>query len=210
MKILVTGASGLIGKNFIREALREGHEVRALVRNPESFKMLPAEQVFKWTHNSEVRSEALAGVDAIVNLAGENMDRFLWISLGAVLGANLRYWISDWAAQHWGSSFPLGTFFINLSGSFLLGVFMTIAAERIGLDPRWRLFLAVGFLGAYTTFSTYTFDSINLLLQGQWGSGLFNLFGSAAIGGLLVIAGIVAGRWILEILPTVMENLSGG
>lgn len=137
------------------------------------------------------------------------MDRFLLISLGAVLGANARYWVADWAAQHWGSSFPFGTLLINLSGSFFLALFMTMAADRIAIDPRWRLFLAVGFLGAYTTFSTYTFDSINLLLQGQWGPGIFNLFGSAALGGLMVVAGIALGRWALRVLPVILERLPG-
>ena len=78
MKILVTGASGLIGKNFIREALRAGHEVRALVRRPKEFAMLPPERVFAWTHQAKPAREALAGVDAIVHLAGENIADGRW------------------------------------------------------------------------------------------------------------------------------------
>jgi CrcB protein len=124
------------------------------------------------------------------------MERFLLISFGAVLGANARYWIGDWAAQRWGATFPFGTLLINLTGSFLLGLFMTLATERFMLDPRWRIFLAVGFLGAYTTFSTYTFESMTLITQGQWGLGLLDLFGSAILGGLAVILGIYAGKLI--------------
>ena len=123
-----------------------------------------------------------------------SMEQFLLISIGSILGANLRYWLGDWVAHRWSSSFPIGTFFINISGSFLLGLFITLAMERFGLDPRWRLLVAVGFLGAYTTFSTYTFDSINLIFNGQWPLGIFNLFGSSILGGLAVLLGVVIGR----------------
>jgi CrcB protein len=122
------------------------------------------------------------------------LEKFLIISAGAVLGANTRYWLGDWAARRWGSGFPYGTLLINLSGSFLLGLFMTLALNRLMLDPRWRLLIAVGFLGAYTTFSTYTYESISLLLNGQWGLGLLNLIGSAILGALAVGLGITLGR----------------
>jgi CrcB protein len=124
------------------------------------------------------------------------MQRFLLISLGAVLGANLRYWVADWAARNWGSHFPLGTLLINLSGSFILGLFITLAMERSGLDGRWRMLVAVGFLGAYTTFSTYTYESVNLLAAGQWAMGLLYLLGSAILGGLAVLLGIWMGDQI--------------
>lgn len=124
------------------------------------------------------------------------MERFLLISLGAILGANARYWVGDWAAQRWGSAFPLGTLLINLSGSFVLGLFVTLATERFMLDPRWRTFFAIGFLGAYTTFSTYTYESMNLINQGQWLAGLANLLGSALLGALAVFLGIALGRLI--------------
>jgi fluoride exporter len=122
------------------------------------------------------------------------MDRFLLISLGAILGANTRYWLGDWIAQKWGSVFPLGTLIINVSGSFILGLFLTLATERLMLDPRWRLLVAVGFLGAYTTFSTYTYESFNLLFKGQWIAGLINLFASTFLGLLAVGLGIYLGR----------------
>lgn len=116
------------------------------------------------------------------------------ISLGAVLGANARYWVGDWAARHWGAAFPFGTLLINTSGSFLLGLFMVLATERFMIDPRWRILFAVGFLGAYTTFSTYTYESITLVLRGQWLMGALNLFGSAVAGGAAVLLGVWAGK----------------
>ena len=122
------------------------------------------------------------------------MQTVLWISLGAVLGANLRYWFGVWAGQHWGTHYPFATLFINLTGSFILGLFVTLITEKFLIDPRWRIFFATGFLGSYTTFSTYTYESIALLLAGNWSWGMFNLLGSALLGGLAAMLGIVLGR----------------
>lgn len=122
------------------------------------------------------------------------MDKFLLISAGAVLGANARYWIGTWAAEKWGSAFPYGTLLINLSGSLLLGVFMALTAERAVIDPRIRLLVATGFLGAYTTFSTFTYESVSLLLKGAVVPGLLNALGSTALGLLAVGAGIWIGK----------------
>jgi len=127
---------------------------------------------------------------------GNFMEQVLWISLGAVLGANLRYWVTDTLSNQLGKNFPYGTFVINLTGSLLLGLFIAIAGKSAGLDPRWRAFLAVGFIGAYTTFSTYAVDSVDLALNGQWLLGLTNLVGSAVLGGLMAFAGLYLGRMI--------------
>lgn len=124
------------------------------------------------------------------------MDKFILISLGGILGANARYWLGGWAAQRWGTTFPFGTLLINLSGSLVLGVFLTLATERFLIDPRWRVLFAIGFLGAYTTFSTYTYESVNLMLNGQWLPGVLNLLGSALLGGAAAAIGIFLGRLI--------------
>lgn len=122
------------------------------------------------------------------------MEKFLLISAGAILGANARYWLGDWAAQKWGANFPYGTLLINVTGSLLLGIFLTLATERFLIDPRWRLLFAVGFLGAYTTFSTFTYESFNLLFKGQWLLGLTNLLGSTILGVIAVGLGVYLGR----------------
>ncbi len=122
------------------------------------------------------------------------MEKVLWISLGAVLGANLRYWVGDWVAQRYGSGFPYGTLLINLSGSFLLGLIVSMSMENFIIDPRLRLLLTIGFLGSYTTFSTYAYESIALISQGQWGLGLFNLLGSSLLGALFAVLGIWLGK----------------
>ncbi len=122
------------------------------------------------------------------------MDNYLAVALGAVLGATARYALGGWAAQRWGAAFPLGTLLVNLSGSFLLGLFLTLTTERFLLDPRLRLLVAVGFFGSYTTFSSFTVESLNLMLSGQWGLGLINLLGSTLLGALAAAIGIFVGR----------------
>lgn len=124
------------------------------------------------------------------------METFLLISAGAILGANLRYWVGGWAANLLGTSFPYGNLIINLTGSFLLGFFISLTTDRVLVDPRLRVLVAVGFFGSYTTFSSYTLESFNLIAQNQWGLGLLNLFGSAFLGGLAVVLGVFLARAI--------------
>jgi CrcB protein len=126
----------------------------------------------------------------------KSMQTFLIISLGAILGANCRYWIGGWAVERFGATFPYGNLIINLSGSLILGLFMTLVTDRFLVDPQWRLLVAIGFLGSYTTFSSYTFESVTLILGGQYVTGLLNLFGSSFLGGLAVLLGIWLGRLI--------------
>ena len=123
-----------------------------------------------------------------------SMDKFLIISIGAILGANVRYWVGGWAANRFGTTFPYGTLIINVTGSLILGFFITLVTDRFLVDPRWRLLVAIGFLGAYTTFSTYTYESVNMILNGQVWLGMLNLFGSSILGAAAVTAGILLGR----------------
>jgi fluoride exporter len=92
----------------------------------------------------------------------------LVISLGAIIGANARWMISRYAARVLGSVFPYGTLAINVSGSFAVGFFMIWATHRVLLDPRWRLLVVVGFCGAFTTFSSFAFETMAYFEQGQW------------------------------------------
>ena len=93
---------------------------------------------------------------------------FLVVSAGAIVGANLRYIISRYAAKVLGPVFPYGTLIINMVGSFIVGWFMIWTTERVLVDPRWRLLIVVGFCGGFTTFSSYAFETMAYFEQGQW------------------------------------------
>ncbi|MFQ5409055.1 MAG: fluoride efflux transporter CrcB [Anaerolineales bacterium] len=122
------------------------------------------------------------------------MSNFLLVGLGGFAGAMARYALSGWAAEKLGAAFPYGTFIVNVVGSFALGLFLTVASERILLAPQWRLLFGVGFVGAFTTFSTYTFESAQLLLGGGRWLGFVNLLGTLLIGLSAVMLGIMLGR----------------
>ena len=123
----------------------------------------------------------------MTDLLGSN---FLAISLGAIFGANARYWVSRLAARALGPVFPYGTLMVNVLGSLMVGFFMVWTTERVLIDPRWRLLVVIGFCGAFTTFSSFAFESMAYFEQGQWALWLTNVLGNnllclgAAIGGM--------------------------
>jgi CrcB protein len=124
------------------------------------------------------------------------MLKYLVIGAGGFAGAIARYAVAVWIGQRWGRSFPLGTFTINVSGSFLIGLLMYLLTEKLMVNPQWRLFLVVGFLGAYTTFSTFEYETGELIKDGEWIFAVLNVAGS-------VIAGFIAlktGEIIAKIL----------
>ncbi|MEN6434488.1 MAG: fluoride efflux transporter CrcB [Anaerolineaceae bacterium] len=118
------------------------------------------------------------------------MEKVVLISIGAIVGANARYWTTEFFKKQFDTSFPLGTLVINILGSFLLGLIMSLSTERLPIDPKLKMMITVGFLGAYTTFSTYSYESLTLLLSGQIVRGVFNLLGSSMLGGLAAGLGI--------------------
>ncbi|PYV48995.1 MAG: fluoride efflux transporter CrcB [Acidobacteria bacterium] len=120
------------------------------------------------------------------------MSDFLVISIGAIFGANARWVISRFAARIISPVFPYGTLFINVTGSFVVGFFMIWSSERVLLDPRWRLLVVVGFCGAFTTFSSFAFETMAYFQQGQWIMMLANFISNnllclgAALAGMAV------------------------
>jgi fluoride exporter len=117
----------------------------------------------------------------------------LAISLGAIAGALSRYYLTHWFTQQFGTQFPYGTFFINLTGCLAMGFFVTVAIEK-ALPPDLRLLVATGFLGAYTTFSTYGLDSLTLLHSGTPHLASLYWGGSAILGLLSVQLGILLAK----------------
>ncbi len=129
-------------------------------------------------------------------LPGGQVTPLLIVGLGGFLGANARYLIGGWAAERFGVAFPYGTFLINLSGSFFIGLFLTLVTERFVVHPSARLFFAIGFLGAYTTFSTFTFETLALLQSRAYLFAAANLLGSMLLGLVAVTLGVVVGRLV--------------
>ena len=127
-------------------------------------------------------------------LQEDSVVNYLWIALGAVAGASARYFLSTLVARQVASPFPYGTLLINLTGSLILGFFLAFSTERVLLDPRWRLLVAVGFCGSYTTFSSYAFESFALMEQGQWLLSGINLVASNAFCLAAVLAGAALAR----------------
>ncbi|MFQ3614971.1 MAG: fluoride efflux transporter CrcB [Cyanobacteriota bacterium] len=111
-------------------------------------------------------------------------------------GSLSRYYLSLWFAQHFGSSFPYGTLAINLSGCLVMGWFMMLAMERAEIPPEARLLLGVGFLGSYTTFSTYELDSFSLWQQHRFDISLLYWLGSALLGAVAMGIGILLGSFV--------------
>jgi CrcB protein len=120
----------------------------------------------------------------------------LVISLGAIIGANARYFISRYAARMLGPVFPYGTLFINVIGSLIVGFFVVWTSERVLADPRWRLLVVVGFCGSLTTFSSYAYETMAYFEQGQWGLMLTNVFSN----NLLCLGGALAGMALARVL----------
>jgi CrcB protein len=118
------------------------------------------------------------------------------ISIGAIFGANSRWLISRWAAKFISPVFPFGTLVINLAGSFIVGFFMIWSTQRVLLDPRWRLLIVVGFCGAFTTFSSFAFETMAYFEQGQWMMMAANFVSN----NLLCLAAALAGMALARVL----------
>ena len=124
------------------------------------------------------------------------MTPLLVIGLGGFLGANCRFLIGGWAADRFGVTFPFGTLLINVTGCFVIGLFLTLVTERLVAPPSLRLFFVTGFLGAYTTFSTFAFESVSLMESRALLFAAANLLGSVILGVVAVIAGIMIARGV--------------
>jgi fluoride exporter len=147
-------------------------------------------------HNRLVRLLDAPGLITPTSYFGRTPVNFVMVSLGAIVGANLRYILSRYAAKVLGPVFPYGTLIINISGSFLVGWFMIWTTERVLVDPRWRLLLVVGFCGGFTTFSSYAFESMAYFEQGQWLLMATNIL----VNNLLCLAAAVAGMALARVL----------
>jgi len=123
------------------------------------------------------------------------LDRYIIVMLGGAAGTLARYALGTAIMNRLGPRFPWGTFAINVSGSFLIGLLMTLLTERLHPHPNWRLLLIVGFLGGYTTFSSFEWETLSLVKDGGRLLGIFNVVGSVLLGyGAVWLGTILAGK----------------
>ncbi len=121
---------------------------------------------------------------------------YLLIAAGGAAGAVSRYLVDDTLTRWLNGSFPVGTLVVNLSGSFVLGILFALVIERSSLPSDIRAPVMIGFIGAYTTFSTWMLESARLMEQGAWLLAAANLGGSVLLGLVAVFAGLAVGRAI--------------
>ena len=122
--------------------------------------------------------------------------KFVWIALAGAVGTLCRYWLSGLVYELLGRDFPWGTWAVNILGSFLFGLVWIMAEERGLLSAQARLFVLTGFMGAFTTFSTFIFESGGLLNDGQWLKLMLNVGGQNAAGFLALYLGTGLGRLV--------------
>ncbi len=124
------------------------------------------------------------------------MERILWLALAGAAGTLSRYGLTKIVLTWTGGPFPWGTWAVNILGSFAFGVFWPLAEGRMVLSPETRLFVLTGFMGAFTTFSTFVFETVNLAGEGKMALAAANLVGQSALGILALLGGLALGRGI--------------
>jgi fluoride exporter len=122
------------------------------------------------------------------------LNRYLLVLVGGGAGALARYVAGTAIMARFGGKFPLGTLVINVTGSFLIGFLMTMLTARLDIDPRWRLFLVVGFLGGYTTFSSFEWETYSAVREGDLWAGMINVVASVMLGYVAVWLGSMLAR----------------
>jgi CrcB protein len=122
------------------------------------------------------------------------LQKYLWIALGGALGAIARYWVGGAAANRLGTRFPWGTFIINISACVIIGFSMTFLSRRADLNPAWRFLVPIGFIGAYSTFSTYAWETLSSFQSGAFLIAALYAGGSFVVGLIAVWGGSLLGK----------------
>lgn len=124
------------------------------------------------------------------------MKELLLVGVGGFVGANARYLVNGFVAKYLSASLPWGTLVVNVTGSFLVGGFLAWTTERVLADSSYRFLVVVGFCGAYTTFSSYAFETARLIEQGHLWAATGNFVMNNLLAVLGAVAGVAVARWI--------------
>ena len=124
------------------------------------------------------------------------MQKLLLIGLAGALGALARYGLSGFVQRYSGFTFPVGTLVVNLLGTFLFGFIWSLVEQRLVISVETRVVILSGFLGAFTTFSSFMFETSALVGDGQWGYALLNITAQIVLGMIAIFLGLAAGRAI--------------
>jgi len=128
------------------------------------------------------------------------MLNYIWVALGGALGSTARFWLSGVVAGRFGENFPFGTLVVNITGCFILGLFATLAGTegRLLVSPGFRIFFIFGICGGYTTFSSFSLQTLNLAREGEWFWAGLNVLASVAL--------CMIGVWLGHLLAVAINN----
>jgi CrcB protein len=122
------------------------------------------------------------------------LGRYLMIAIGGAAGAIARYQLAAMVQARIPAGFPLGTFVVNMTGCLVMGIAMTLLTERLVVHPNWRYLIPIGFIGAYTTFSTFEYETLRAISEGSLIIGFGNIILSVVAGYAALWLGVVAAR----------------
>jgi fluoride exporter len=124
------------------------------------------------------------------------LQKYLYIAVGGALGSMARYWVGSTVAGRLGAKFPYGTFVINMTACLVIGFAVTFLGKRVEINPAWRYLIPVGFIGAYSTFSTYEWETLSTLRAGAFALAALYAVGSLVVGLVAVWAGVVLAEMV--------------
>lgn len=125
-----------------------------------------------------------------------NMIKYLMVGLGGCLGSILRFWMGGYVSNRLGTRFPYGTFVVNCTACFLIGLIVTVLAEKANWSANWRYLIPIGFIGGFSTFSTFEYETFRVFQDGELFVAALNVILSVVVGFVSVWLGVITGRSI--------------